>query len=227
MNISRLGIQLSGRACVENAQDTGISIPGCLSTNGSSSNYGLFGFYILLRDQEPGCQRLTLFQLAIFHIRGVTRASVWCMQSLIIPASIAVIFNEDSAGWVPGKASHLSCQSSVRMIGYTSRETTECSLLPPQHGHARYQRRGRNGHSNPALLLKKDTTDAIEKKHKALIPENGDNIQDLRIVRGMAYWLLCPLSVNNMDRLQDLMGCHFSYSSAHSGTLEEHPLIKC
>jgi hypothetical protein len=62
------------------------------------------------------------------------------------------------------------------MIGYTSRETTECSLLPPQHGHARYQRRGRNGHSNPALLLKKDTTDAIEKKHKALIPENGDNI---------------------------------------------------
>lgn len=114
MNISRLGIQLSGRACVENAQDTGISIPGCLSTNGSSSNYGLFGFYILLRDQEPGCQRLTLFQLAIFHIRGVTRASVWCMQSLIIPASIAVIFNEDSAGWVPGKASHLSCQSSCQ-----------------------------------------------------------------------------------------------------------------
>lgn len=60
--------------------------------------------------------------------------------------------------------------------------------------------------------------DVIHKKYKALVPVNGNSIQAWWIVQGASSSLVCPLSVNNLDRLQDLMGCHFSYSATYPGT---------
>lgn len=68
--------------------------------------------------------------------------------------------------------------------------------------------------------------DVTHKTYKALVPVNGNSIQAWWIVQGTSSSPVCPLSVNNLDRLENLMGCHFSYSATHPG-MEEHLAIKC
>lgn len=69
--------------------------------------------------------------------------------------------------------------------------------------------------------------DVTHKKVKALVPVNGNSIQAWWIIKGTFSWPVCPVSVNNVGRIEDLMGCHFSYFATHPGHTEEHLVIKC
>lgn len=68
--------------------------------------------------------------------------------------------------------------------------------------------------------------DVTHKKYQAIFPVNGNSIWAWWIVQGTSSSPACPFSVNYLDRLEDLMGCHFSYPATHPG-MEAHFAIKC
>lgn len=80
------------------------------------------------------------------------------------------------------------------------------------HGCPRHPKRGKR-HPNLVLMPETDLEwISSVKKYKALVSRKWKQYLGSVIVHGTSKSPLCPLSVNNLDRLSDLMGCHFSYS---------------
>lgn len=100
------------------------------------------------------------------------------------------------------------------MIRHTGTEKAESSFQT-RAGDAWPHMTPKEGEKSSNLLLMPEIDlewISSVKKYKALVSRKWKQYLGSVIIHGTFKSPLCPLSVNNLDRLSDLMGCHFSSS---------------